>query len=818
MRTTILLPTLLLLSLQWWSNEVILFVAANELFIPRVDRTHHHHENDATDNEDEYAKKNLFDTSTTPLYNRYHSKPSSTKAEQSNNDIKLLTKSGKVQESTYLGTLYFGYHHDTTTSTGGKSEKKSHPSSLFKPTTTLETTTGGKPTTTTTATTAMKPPSPSQYYHYYNSKTEKSGKQSGSKSEKSGKATLQQMIPGAQYVRPLPPPSTTTLPPKTTTSTSTTATTPAAETVTEEATTIAATDSTSSISTLPSEDEASTITTTIPEEEDASSSSSSYQCFSTRNELLSAIDRYIQGGCGTEEAKEYFICKGDVAKYGWPIGKWCIGEGLTNLSRIFFNRKTFNEDISEWSVGNVTEMWGMFLGASSFNQDLSKWDVSSVVDTKGMFSGASSFNQDLCTWGVNNDNFPYDNANGMFMDSGCTFQDDPKKLGAGPFCASSCRTTTSPTDAVESTTTTSAATTTSAVTEITTTTLVTTTAIATTTTTTTTNAEIASTTPSTFPTLSPSIAQSSEPSVTPSISNVTNPPSASPTLLPSTFPSTKPTEFSLETTTTSTAVPEATTTTVTSTVVTESTSSSTEALTTTEASTSSQTTSSTEASTTTEIGTSTSAASEAQATETSTTTANDVTISTTASDATQGENIKAQPPLQIMITYDISNQCGLDSEKIMNEVDNTLKTGLEIATTSILNRTLNELFPSLDEAQRLEENVSFRGSARYRMSIPSGNDRRALAVYSEEFPVTIDNIIDIEESCDDGSSCQLIISSLYVVLEDGDDEDKVKSAVSRTVLGYINDGTFTTEIPSDTVVCPMEGMSAVIVRIAQDGA
>ena len=246
-------------------------------------------------------------------------------------------------------------------------------------------------------------------------------------------------------------------------------------------------------------------------------------------------------------------------------------------------------------------------------------------------------------------------------------------------------------------------------------------------------------------------------------------------------------------------------------------------LTTTEASSSSQTTSSTEASsTTTEIGSSTSASeaeAEAQATGTSTTTANDVTTSTTASDVAQGETIKAQPPIQIIITYDISNQCGLDSEKIMNGVDNTLKTGLEIATTSILNRTLNELFPSVDEAQRLEENISFRGSARYRMSLmPSGNDRRALAIDSEEFPVTIDNIIDIEESCDDGSSCQLIISSLYVVLEDGDDADEVKSAVSKNVLGYINDGTFLTEIPSDTVVCPMEGMSAVIVRVAHDGA
>ena len=113
------------------------------------------------------------------------------------------------------------------------------------------------------------------------------------------------------------------------------------------------------------------------------------------------------------------------------------------------------------------------------------------------------------------------------------------------------------------------------------------------------------------------------------------------------------------------------------------------------------------------MGSSTSA-SEAQATETSTTTANDVTTSTTASDATQGETIKAQPPLQIIITYDISNQCG--------------------------------------------------------------------------------------------------------VLDDGEDADEVKSAVSKNVLGHINDGTFATEIPSDTLVCPMEGMSTVIVRVAHDGA
>ena len=62
----------------------------------------------------------------------------------------------------------------------------------------------------------------------------------------------------------------------------------------------------------------------------------------------------------------------------------------------------FDQDISAWSVVQVTNMHRMFEVASSFNQDIGGWRVEQVTDMHDMFYEASAFDQDL-GWCVDED-------------------------------------------------------------------------------------------------------------------------------------------------------------------------------------------------------------------------------------------------------------------------------------------------------------------------------------------------------------------------------------------------------------------------------
>ena len=92
-----------------------------------------------------------------------------------------------------------------------------------------------------------------------------------------------------------------------------------------------------------------------------------------------------------------------------PIGQWDVSQ-VTDMSRIFFQRDTFNYGVSHWDVSRVSNMQGMFAYAGYFNQDLSKWDVSRVTDMTAMFSYAHFFNQDVSHWDVSR----VSNMQGMF--------------------------------------------------------------------------------------------------------------------------------------------------------------------------------------------------------------------------------------------------------------------------------------------------------------------------------------------------------------------------------------------------------------------
>lgn len=71
------------------------------------------------------------------------------------------------------------------------------------------------------------------------------------------------------------------------------------------------------------------------------------------------------------------------ATYG-HIQYWDVSS-VTDMSNLFAQKDTFNEDISSWDVPNVTDMRYMFFEAEAFNQDIGAWNVSNVADMKYMF-------------------------------------------------------------------------------------------------------------------------------------------------------------------------------------------------------------------------------------------------------------------------------------------------------------------------------------------------------------------------------------------------------------------------------------------------
>ncbi len=85
------------------------------------------------------------------------------------------------------------------------------------------------------------------------------------------------------------------------------------------------------------------------------------------------------------------------SSFNEDLSRWQTGN-VTNMSWMFSGARSFNRDLSKWQTGKVRDMEGMFWGASSFNSDLSKWDTGSVTIMGGMFYLASSFNSDLSGW------------------------------------------------------------------------------------------------------------------------------------------------------------------------------------------------------------------------------------------------------------------------------------------------------------------------------------------------------------------------------------------------------------------------------------
>ncbi len=75
-----------------------------------------------------------------------------------------------------------------------------------------------------------------------------------------------------------------------------------------------------------------------------------------------------------------------------------MSAAVTDVTDMFRNATSFNQDISGWNTGTIVRFSGMFNGATSFNQDIGNWNTSSAVSTNYMFYNNIGFNQDIGSW------------------------------------------------------------------------------------------------------------------------------------------------------------------------------------------------------------------------------------------------------------------------------------------------------------------------------------------------------------------------------------------------------------------------------------
>ena len=130
---------------------------------------------------------------------------------------------------------------------------------------------------------------------------------------------------------------------------------------------------------------------------------SAYVYLDSNGVTIKATNTAVVGRSYSVSGTMYTVVNDDTIDNEVNSGNYnLVTTNVTTMQNQFYNKTTFNSDISFWDTSNVTDMRWMFRTAVSFNQDIGIWDTSNVTRMDIMFRSARAFNQDISNWDTSN--------------------------------------------------------------------------------------------------------------------------------------------------------------------------------------------------------------------------------------------------------------------------------------------------------------------------------------------------------------------------------------------------------------------------------
>lgn len=91
----------------------------------------------------------------------------------------------------------------------------------------------------------------------------------------------------------------------------------------------------------------------------------------------------------------------NATTFNKPVNSWNLADSkITELVGVFSNAAAFNQPLNAWDVSKITSMRMLFNNATHFNQPLDNWNTVNVTNMQYMFDGATDFRQVLRAWSV----------------------------------------------------------------------------------------------------------------------------------------------------------------------------------------------------------------------------------------------------------------------------------------------------------------------------------------------------------------------------------------------------------------------------------